>query len=538
MADLPSDVVDALRSQYQLERQLGLGGMATVYLARDLKHKRPVALKLLHAQLGSSLGPRRFRLEIETAARLHHPHICPVYDSGEAHAGAGGGAPRLWFTMPFVPGGSLRDRLRREGRLTIEEALRIVRETAGALQYAHDEGVIHRDIKPENVLLSHHESVLVADFGVARPMEPPDGGHITGAGLAVGTPTYMAPEQAVGEGTVDARADQYALAVTAYEMLAGAPPFAGPTAAAILSIRYTQPTPSLRAVRPEVSPAVDEALRRALAVEPAERFGSVAEFALALQTGSPALAAGAAAAASPARRLRAWRVTRPAAIAAGPVAVKVLAVLPFENLGDSADGYFADGVTDEVRGKLAQVGGLDVIARSSSSEYRHSGKPPEEIARELGADYVLTGTVRREKSVGGGSRVRVIPELVEIRPGEAPRTRGSTAASPVHRGAAARALDLALAAGPGRLASPPPPSAPPVHVEAYTAYLRGEELGTGERSPEALRAALAEFERAVALDDRFAAAWAELAQAQLDAFLHGGTHPKDAEAAARSGPPA
>ncbi|MGH7512390.1 MAG: protein kinase domain-containing protein [Gemmatimonadales bacterium] len=550
MADLPADVARALHTQFQLERQLGLGGMATVYLARDLKHKRPVALKLLNAELGSSLGPRRFRLEIETAARLHHPHICPVYDSGEAYPGTSGGAPRLWFTMPFVPGGTLRDRLRREGRLAIEEALRIIRETAGALQYAHDEGVIHRDIKPENILLSHHGSTLVADFGVARPMEPPDGGHITGAGLAVGTPTYMAPEQATGDGAVDARADQYALAVTAYEMLAGAPPFVGPTAAAILSIRYTRPTPSLRADRPEVSPAVDEALRRALAVEPAERFGSVAEFARALETGSPAplrrrgwtglLAAAAVAALLAAGGVFAWRAIRSTGVSVAPAAVKVLAVLPFENLGDSSDVYFADGVTDEVRAKLAQVGGLDVIARSSSSEYRRSGKPPSEIARELGANYLLTGTVRWERSPGGGSRVRVIPELVEIGPGGAPRTRWGQqfdaaitdvfAVQADIAGRVAQALDIALAAGTReRLAA-----LPTRNIEAYTAYLRGREVSSGERSPDALRAALAEFERAVALDDRFAAAWAELAMAQLDAFQHGGTQSKDAEAAGRS----
>ena len=219
--------------------------------------------------------------------------------------------------------------------------------------------------------------------------------------------------------------------------------------------------------------------------------------------------------------------------------MNVLAVLPFENVGDSADAYFADGVTDEVRSKLAQVGGLDVIARSSSSEYRHSGRPPEDIARELGADYVLTGTVRWEKSARG-SRVRVIPELMEIRAGAAPRTRWGRqfdaaitdvfAVQADIAGRVVEALDLALAADArARMAS-----LPTRNVDAYTAYLRGRELGSGERTPEALRGALAEFERAVTLDSTFSAAWAELAQAQLDVFLHGGTQPKDAEAAARS----
>ena len=540
--------MDALRGQYALERVLGRGGMATVYLAHDFKHKRPVALKLLHTELGSSLGSARFRLEIETAARLHHPHICPVYDSGEVYTRAG--EARLWFTMPFVRGESVRDRLRREGRLPIQEALRITLEAAGALQYAHDEGVIHRDIKPENILLSHHGSTLVADFGIARPVDPPAERNLTLAGLALGTPAYMAPEQAMGVGTVDARADQYALAVTAYEMLVGAPPFAGPTGAAIMASRYLVPTPSVRDARPDLPQAVDEAVQRALALEPGDRFGSVAEFARALESRSggasrrrwrPALLAAAGVAALLiAGGMFAWRQAGPAVTVARPAVLKVLAVLPFENRGDTSGVYFADGVTDEVRTKLAQVGGLEVIARSSSNEYRGSGKSPEEIARELGADYLLTGTVSWEKPPGGGSRVRVTPELVEIRPGAAPRTRWGHpfeaaltdvfAVQADMAGQVAQALDLALGADAReRLAA-----RPTRNLEAYTAYLRGTELRSGEYSPETLRAAVAEFERAVALDPRFAAAWAELGLAQLDVFLLGGSQSRDAEAAGRS----
>ena len=550
MASLPADVIAALRDEYALERELGRGGMATVYLAQDLKHKRPVALKLLHPELGLSLAPQRFRLEIETAARLQHPHICGVYDSGEIPA-SGGRPPQLWFTMPFVRGESLRERLRREGRLPIEEALRITQEAAEALQYAHDEGVVHRDIKPENILLSHVGSTLVADFGVARPMDLAAEQRLTRAGLAVGTPTYMAPEQAIAEKSVDARADQYALAATCYEMLAGEPPFTSPTAAAIIATRFRQPTPSVRDARPEVPPSMDEALRRALALEPEDRFDSVAEFVRALESDTGAatpapvrrrgvLAGAALAAVFVAGGFLAWTRTADGGLLGRFAAPKVLAVLPFENQGDSSDAYFADGVTDEVRTKLAQVDGLEVIARSSSNEYRHSGKPAREIARELGADYLLSGTVRWDKPAGGAGRVRVIPELVDVRSGRAPRTRWGqefeAADSDVFdmqadiAGQVANALDLALSAGTvQRLAA-----RPTRNVEAYTAYLRGKELRTGEQSPEALRAALAEFERAVALDSRFAAAWAELGLTQLDVFRLGGSQSKDAEAAARS----
>ena len=557
MKNLPGDVADALRGQFAFERELGRGGMATVYLARDLKHKRPVALKLFREELGSTLGPERFRREIETAARLHHPHICPVYDSGEVPHEVRGGRPRpwLWFTMPFVPGGSLRDRLREQGRLAVEEALRIAKVTAAALQFAHDEGVIHRDIKPENILLSHYGATLVADFGVARPMDPPEESQITGAGFVVGTPVYMAPEQATGDESVDARADQYALAVTAYEMLTGAPPYTGRTAAAIMADRYTRPAPSVRDARPEVPAAVDDALRRALSLEPGDRFGSVMEFARALEVEGPArsmtpprtggkrvgvIAALAVIVLAGVGGVHAWRGTRPAATTAVAAPAKVLAVLPFENLGDSTDIYFADGVTDEVRGKLWQVGGLDVIARGSSNQYRHSGKSPEEIARELGADYLLTGTVRWERSQKGGSRVRVTPELVEIRPGQAARTRWGQqfdaaitdvfAVQADIAGRVVQSLDLALAsAARERLAA-----LPTRNLDAYTAYLRGRELSSGESSSETLRAALAEFEHAVALDSSFAAAWAELGLVQLDAFLHGGSRSEDADAAARS----
>ncbi len=216
-ADSYGALAAALADRYAFERELGRGGMATVYLATDLRHDRPVALKVLHPQLAASLGPERFLREIKLAARLQHPHILTVLDSGDA-----GG--RLWFTMPFIEGESLRDRLVREKQLAVEDAVRIAREAADALDYAHRHGVIHRDIKPENILLSDGHA-LVADFGIARALGGDE--HLTETGMAIGTPAYMSPEQAAGERDLDARTDIYSLGTVLYEMLAGEPPFAG-----------------------------------------------------------------------------------------------------------------------------------------------------------------------------------------------------------------------------------------------------------------------------------------------------------------------
>ena len=249
--------------------------MATVYLAHDVKHGRPVALKVLRPALAMTVGPDRFRREITTAARLHHPHILSVHDSGET-------AGLLWYTMPYVRGESLRDRLRRDGRLPLEDALRIAAEAGRALDYAHREGVIHRDIKPENILLTLDGDTLVADFGIARALGATDENRLTQAGLALGTPAYMAPEQATGERTVDAGTDQYSLAIVCYEMLSGRPPFEGSSVAAVIAQRFTSPAPSIRVERRDVPESVDRALRRAMALDPSQRFPSTIDFVRAL----------------------------------------------------------------------------------------------------------------------------------------------------------------------------------------------------------------------------------------------------------------
>src|SRR5829696_9588530 len=217
MTDLPDHLRAVLADRYRIERALGRGGMATVFLAHDLRHDRPVALKVLLPELAATLGPERFQREIKLAARLQHPHILTVHDSGEA-------AGQLWFTMPFVEGESLRDRLRRERQLSVEAAIRIATEAARALEYAHRHGVIHRDIKPENLLLTSDGSTLVADFGIARGLSGGDD-RLTETGMSVGTPAYMSPEQAAGDRGLDARTDVYSLAAVLYEMLAGQPPY-------------------------------------------------------------------------------------------------------------------------------------------------------------------------------------------------------------------------------------------------------------------------------------------------------------------------
>ena len=294
----------ALAGHYTLERQLGRGGMATVYLAHDLRHDRPVALKVLHPELASALGPERFQREIRFAARLQHPHILTVLDSGDA-------AGQLWFTMPYVEGESLRDRLNRERQLPVDDALRIAREAADALDYAHAHGVIHRDVKPENILLTGSHA-LVADFGIARALAPgAPGEQLTATGLSVGTAAYMSPEQAAGEREVDARSDVYSLGTVLYEMLAGETPFAAPTPQATIARRFTEAPRPVRQLRESVPEGVERAVQRALARTAADRFATAADFARALAVVPSAAppSAGLAAAASGAvtAPCRPWR---------------------------------------------------------------------------------------------------------------------------------------------------------------------------------------------------------------------------------------
>jgi eukaryotic-like serine/threonine-protein kinase len=517
---------ESLAGRYSIERELGRGGMATVYLARDVQHDRPVALKVLEPELAASLGAERFQREIKLAARLQHPHILSVYDSGRA-------GELLWFTMPFVEGESLRDRLTRETQLPIDDAVRICREAALALDYAHRQGVVHRDIKPENILLSDGQA-LVADFGIAVALG--GGGQLTQTGMAIGTPQYMSPEQATGERSLDGRTDVYSLACVLYEMLAGEPPFSGPSSQAIVARLMSEAPRSLTAVRPAVSPALAGVVAKAMSRTAADRYTTAGEFSKSLEgtvSGQIPAAAG-----ERRRARKTWAAAAAGLVGAAAVVALVsqqlrgssaddgvqrVAVLPFENAGSAEDEYFADGVTDEVRSKLAAIPGLQVTARASTRQYKRTAKAPREIGRELEVQYLLTGTVRWSKG-SGRSRVRVTPELIQV---SNAATRWSepfdTVLSDVFEVQAsiasrvAQALNVAIGA-PAKVRLAERPTS---NIDAYDEFLKGEQItqSVGVSDAKILSAGLPHYERAVALDTNFYQAWSAVARSQ--AFING-----------------
>jgi eukaryotic-like serine/threonine-protein kinase len=531
-------LAEALAGRYVIEREIGRGAAAVVYLAQDLRHGRRVALKVLHSELGAALGVERFLREIRTQARLQHPHILSLFDSGSA-------AGRLFCTMPYVEGGSLRDRLRREKQLPVETVAQLVTEVASALTYAHALGVIHRDIKPANILISGSGHALLTDFGIAYAIEDGGGGdrakRITESGVTLGTPTYMSPEQSVGDESVDSRSDIYSLAVVVYEMLAGAPPFTGPNPRAIMARRLTAAPPPLAAVRPELPPGVEAAIVRALARQPADRFDTAADFAVTLcgrgeepppETEEPA----------PSGR-RPWRRYVAAAALAIPLLFgavigtrralrrapppppdqQMLVVLPFRNLGDSADAYFADGLTEELTSRLASLGGLRVISRTSAEQYRASTRPLKQIGAELGAGYVLEGSVHLDRGAAGPSRVRVRPRLISVandsqlwsEPYEVELTEVFRVQSDIAE-RVSRSLDLALRA-PEREVLAKVGTRDPV---AYDFYLRGNDyLGRSNQNAD-LSSAASLYTQAVEADPGFAAAWAKLARCHTQIHWH------------------
>jgi serine/threonine-protein kinase len=510
-------LTDALRvglsGRYEIEHELGSGGMAVVYLARDLQRDRRVALKVLRRDLAVVAAGERFDLEIRLVAQLVHPHILPLLDSGET-----GG--RVWYTMPYIEGESLRARLDREKQLPIAEAVRLTSEIAEALSYAYSRGILHRDIKPDNILISDGHA-LVADFGIALAISGRHGERITATGMAVGTPAYMSPEQSSADQELDERTDLYALGSVCYEMLAGEPPFTGPTAQAVIAKRLSQPPPSLRTLRKSVPVALDAAVRRSLAPIPADRFATTAEFSRALTAaiGSPP--------AGPRLRAR-WLVVGGAALLAiAAVAYRLairsappfaprpaasggirIAVVPFRLIGhDSADQYLADGITEEVNSALANLSGLRVIAQTSVAPTAVSGRSVREIGAALKADALVEGEVQRS-----GTAIRVRFRLVDPATEESrwsqqyDQTSGdvfriqSEVASRV-----AGLLRIQLAERESRSLGRPPTTNP----AAYDLYLRArpqEEHRSVARA--SLDSAIDNLTNAVQLDSSFAAAWA------------------------------
>ena len=474
----------ALADRYAVERELGRGGMAAVFLARDMQLDRLVALKVLHAELAAAVGGARFAREIRLTARLQHPHIVPVLAAGEA-----AGLP--YFVMPYVEGESLRDRLRREQCLTLNGALAILTQVGSALEYAHELGIVHRDVKPENVLMDRIGNALVADFGIARAVGDAIGETLTLTGTALGTPTYMSPEQAVGDRPLDRRSDVYSVACVLYEMLAGNPPYTADTQLALIGRHYAAPIPSIRHVRADVPPQIDAAIQRALAKDPAERFSSIAEF------------------------LDACRLPVEVATGADSRQAPSVAVLDFINDGtDRSLDWLGSAIAESVADGLKRVSavrsiGRDRVMRMVNLRPAAAGSTAEAIAvgRRLGATWVACGTYHTH----GSGHLSVTPRLGRTEGNELPpleRIDGTLDDVFALRERVVRSLVAPFDEDAAHQVEA-------IHrtqtktVSAYEAFARGRQLFR-RFGPASFTEARTNFEQAIAADSSYALAYSGL----------------------------
>ena len=498
-----------LAGRYAIRREIGRGGMATVYVADDVKHERQVAVKVLHPELSAAIGAERFSREIKVVARLQHPHILPLYDSGEIDGA-------LYFIMPFVDGESLRERMSREGSLLLDELAGIMRQIADALDYAHAHGVVHRDIKPENILLSRRQAFL-ADFGVAKAAAAGTADTLTSLGVTLGTPAYMSPEQASGERDIDARSDLYALGCVAYEALAGAPPFSGPNAMATITQHLTKAPPRLVSARESVPEDVVAAVARLLAKDPAERFGAAAPFATVLEEGARSMRPG-----SPAdARLR--------AIERESEARTSVCIVDFSNMAQAKElDWLSGGIAETLTVDLRKIGGLRVVGsdpetRRLMAAARATGpvdaRAALELARSVGAGWVVWGAFQKV-----GDRIRLTPQFAEVASGEtvsAEKLDGKVEDifelqdRIVTR--LAEILRIRLTSGEvERIARPETTS-----VRAYELYARGKQAFNlfGKQSAEL---AAEYFRRAIEIDPDYALAWGGLGSLLMPRYIASG----------------
>jgi serine/threonine-protein kinase len=540
MLDDGVQVPPSLAERYPVSRELGRGGMAVVYLARDVKHGRDVAVKIIRPELAAALGRERFLREIAIAAQLHHPNIVPLYDSGEA-----GGL--LYYVMPYEPEPSLRDRLRRGGPLSIDETVTLLRDICDALSYAHERGIVHRDIKPDNVLVTGRHA-MVTDFGVARAMTDAtrDSATLTTLGIVLGTPAYMAPEQVAADPHVDHRADIYAVGALAFELLTGRPPFGGDVQA-VLSAHLTQPPPPVTSLRPDAPAALSDCIMKCLAKQRADRWQSAEELRRCLER-SDASISDLAGASAPSRHSVASRgavlgrrTLARTLIAGGALALVLgagwmmrtradestarpqapgaeaasrppaIAVLPFENLGPADQEYFAAGMTDEIASRLSAVSGLGVVANRATRRYADTHRSLRDVGRELGIDYALVGSVRWNGP--SSRRVRITLEL--LRAGDERQLWATTYDRVIDdvfdvqsdiAGQVVDKLGVTLAQGERQRLS----ARPATNHEAYTLYLKGRYYWN-KRTERDVQLALDYFQRATDLDPGYSLAWVGIA---------------------------